>query len=358
MIRRRVDKIQDMEKRSYPYRIFIAYSHEDKDLLENAVKVLEGIGYVPLCDKNIMVGKPFTDEIKKMITHAHVFLPLLTENSSRRPWVHQETGYALAMSIPILPVAVGSVPGEMTAQLNAVMVCEDFSDFPQKVTACDIENLVMHNPMAEITNLWVTAWAEERTRLLGEYAAWVSNLHFFGRVRQRAALSSFSIPDADLQDEIWKQRDGSVEYGQYYHNLQRTERQTLQTHAEKSGCDLLIDPDFCLERHGIEATMVRLQILLEFLKGRDKVRDVRVVISEKAHQANLTFIGDWFSAESFNPKVGESHSRTVFCRHAPTVLNQIFQFDDQFIKLLAQQSVPPEASLDWAIDYITKILQR
>ena len=326
--------------------------------MENAVKVLEENGYNPLCDKNIIGGKPFTDEIKKMIAHAHIFLPLLTENSSLRPWVHQETGYALAMNIPILPVAVGSVPGEMTAQLNAVTVCEDFSDFPQKVSPYDMENLVTNNPSAEITNLWVSAWAEERTKLLGDYAAWVSNLHFSGRVRQRAALSSFSIPDADLGEEIWRQRDGNVVYSQYYHSLQRIERQTLQVHAEKSGCDLLIDPDFCLERHGIEATMARLKILLEFLKDKREVNDVRVVISEKAHQANLTFIGDWFSAESVSPKVGESHSRTIFCRHAPTVLSQMRSFDDQFNKLLSQQVSSPEASRDWVIGYITEILQR
>jgi len=347
-----------MEKGSYPYRIFIAYSHEDRVLLENAVKVLEENGYHSLCDKNIMVGKPFTDEIKKMIAHAHIFLPLLTENSSLRPWVHQETGYALAMNIPVLPVAVGTAPGEMTAQLHAVAVCDDFSDFPQKVSAQDIENLVMHNPTEEITNLWVTAWAEERTKLLGEYASWVSNLHYYGRVRQRAALSSFSIPDADAQDEIWKLRDGNVSYSKYYHNLQHIERQALQVHAEKSGCDLLIDPDFCLERHGAEATRTRLEILLDFLKDRDHIQDIRVVISEKAHQANLTFIGDWFSAESFSPKVGESHSRTIFCRHAPTVLSQMRLFDDQFNKMLSQQGSSPEASRDWAIGYISEILQK
>lgn len=347
-----------METGSYPYRIFIAYSHEDRALLENALKVLQENGYHPLCDKNIMGGKPFTDEIKKMIAHAHVFLPLLTENSSLRPWVHQETGYALAMNIPILPVAVGSVPGEMTAQLHAVTVCDDFSDFPQKVSLQDMENLVMHNPSGEITNLWVTAWAEERTRLLGEYAAWVSNLRYYGRLRQRAALSSFSIPDADVLDEIWKLRDGNIVYGQYYHSLQRLERQTLQVHAEKSGCDLLIDPDFCLERHGVEATRARLEILLEFLKDKEHISDIRVVISEKAHQANLTFVGDWFSAESFSPKVGESHSRTIFCRHAPTVLNQLHAFDDQFNQLLQQQGCSPESSRDWAIGYISEIVQK
>ncbi|KUK46688.1 MAG: TIR protein [Anaerolinea thermophila] len=347
-----------MEIGSYPYRIFIAYSHEDRNLLENAVRVLEENGYHPLCDKNIMVGKPFTDEIKRMIAHAHIFLPLLTENSSLRPWVHQETGYALAMNIPVLPVAVGTAPGEMTAQLHAVAVCDDFSDFPQKVSLQDIENLVMHNPSEEITNLWVTAWAEERTKLLGEYAFWVSNLHYYGRVRQRAALSSFSIPDVDVQEEIWKLRDGNVEHGRYYHSLQRAERQNLQAHAEKSGCDLLIDPDFCLERHGMNATRVRLEILLEFLKDKSKISDVRVVISEKAHQANLTIVGDWFSAESFSPKVGESHSRTIFCRHAPTVLSQMRSFDDQFNKLLLQQGTPSDTSRDWAIGYISEILRK
>lgn len=350
--------MKKMGNKPYPYRVFLAYSHEDRKFLGDAIKVLEKNGLIPLCDNNIVGGKSFTDEIKRMITHAHIFLPLITESSSLRPWVHQETGYALAMNIPILPVAIGRVPGEMTAQLHAIMVREDFSDFPQKVTAQDLENLVMNNPHADIANLWVTAWAEERTRLLGEYASWVSNLHFSGRVRQRAALSSFSIPDANITDEIWKQRDGNVIYREYYHDLLHKERKAFQIHAEQSGCDLLIDPDFCLERNGREATNTRLKILLEFLKNRKMVKDVRVAISPIAREPNLTIIGDWFSAESFNPKPGESHSRTVFCRHAPTVLGQVRRFDKQFDTLLAQQASSPRASRDWAIGYISEIIQR
>jgi hypothetical protein len=356
--KKRAGEMRKMDNIPYPYRIFLAYSHEDRKLMENAVKVLRKNGYNPLCDQNIMVGKPFTDEIKKMIAHAHIFLPLITASSALRPWVHQETGYALAMNIPILPVAVGQVPGEMTAQLHAIMVQEDFSDFPQKVNAQDLENLVMNNPHADITNLWVTAWAEERTRLLEEYASWVSNLHFSGRVRQRAALSSFSIPDKNVSDEIWKQRDGNVLHSPFYHDLLYKERKAFQIHAEQSGCDLLIDPDFCLERNGREATNTRLNILLEFLKNKEKVEDVRVAISPIAREPNLTIIGDWFSAESFNPKPGESHSRTVFCRHAPTVLSQVRTFDERFNAILALQVPSPADSRDWAIDYISKILQK
>jgi hypothetical protein len=345
------------ENKPYPYRVFLAYSHEDRILLNDAIEVLENNGLIPLCDNNIVGGKSFTDEIKRMITHAHIFLPLINASSALRPWVHQETGYALAMNIPILPVAVGQVPGEMTAQLHAIMVREDFSDFPQKVTAQDLENLVMNNPHAEITTLWVTAWAEERTRLLEEYASWVSNLHFSGRVRQRAALSSFSIPDANTSEEIWKQRDGNVLNSPFYHDLLHKERKAFQIHAEQCGCDLLIDPDFCLERNGREATNIRLKILLEFLKNKKMIKDIRVAVSPIAREPNLTIIGDWFSAESFNPKPGESHSRTVFCRHAPTVLGQVRLFDERFDAILAQQMSSTADSRDWAIGYISKILQ-
>lgn len=57
-------------REEYQYRIFISYSHEDKDLVEKLVKVLKENGLNPVYDKHLEGGFGFTDQIKKFIAHA------------------------------------------------------------------------------------------------------------------------------------------------------------------------------------------------------------------------------------------------------------------------------------------------
>ena len=90
------------------YRVFISYSHDDHDIFERLKTALEARPFklLVLSDRNIGAGSPFTDAIKGLIIHAHLFIPLITKNSKKRPWVHQETGFAMAHNIPILPIVL------------------------------------------------------------------------------------------------------------------------------------------------------------------------------------------------------------------------------------------------------------
>lgn len=78
------------------YRVFISHSHEDLEKVENIVKALKENGLTPMWDKNFRYGQGFHEQIKNFISHAHVFMPFITEAFSKRGWVHQETGYAMA----------------------------------------------------------------------------------------------------------------------------------------------------------------------------------------------------------------------------------------------------------------------
>jgi hypothetical protein len=191
--------------------------------------------------------------------------------------------------------------------------------------------------------------------MLVENARRVVELGSRGMVRQRAALSSFSIPDKDPGNPIWARRDGSVPRSPYYHNLQRDERRMLEQHARGQGCKLIIDPDFGLERNGQEATRARLQILLEFLESMPDDK-VRVALSERAREGNLTLVGDWFSAESVSPRPGEGHRQTIFNWHSPSVLQTMRRFDDQFEELAAENSGQEPSSRLAAIRKIQTIL--
>jgi len=341
----------------YPLRIFLSYSHEDGQLASSAADVLFGLGYVPMWDKNIRPGIAFTEEIKRLIHYSHVFMPLITRNSSRRPWVHQETGYATALNIPILPIAFGSIPGEMVAQLQAVTVNADFSDFRDRISSIDLEQMVLSPRQPQVNAVEISDWSERRAELLAHNCRIVSEIGQSGRVRQRASLSSFSIPDKDVSNAIWDQRDGDVPRSTFYHNLLREERRGLELHARKSGCDLIVDPDFCLERNGMPATLARLQILKEFLQSMPDDK-VRVAISPKARSGNLTILGDWFSAESVSPRPGEGHRQTIFTWHPPTVLRVMQKFDEDFAETILENHIDPATSRQQAIAKIDQVLAR
>jgi hypothetical protein len=344
-----------MKESRHPLRVFVSYSHEDRGLAKAAAEVISGLGLVPVWDRDIRPGTPFTEAIKEMIGQAHVFMPLITESSSKRPWVHQETGYAMALRIPVVPVAIGTVPGEMAAELQALLVRSDMADFGDRLGRMDLESLVLAPRATTQLPLEVTAWAEERTGLLAENARRLADLGTLGRIRQRAALSSFSIPDRPPGDPVWEEREGERPLSPYHRDLQRKERRALERHARQAGCDLIIDPEFSIERHGDVAGRARVRILAEFL-GSMSDDSIRVVLSPRAREGNVTLIGDWFSAVSMSRDPAQAHRQTVMSWHAPSVLQQLQDFDEEMSQLLRGSDVEPGATRTRALTAIAGLL--
>jgi hypothetical protein len=334
-MRARAEERKEEASVIHPFRVFLSYAHEDSDLANRAAQVLADAGLVPLWDRDIRPGTPFPDAIKGLVARAHLFMPIITEHAAKRPWVHQETGYAMALNIPVLPVAVDTVPGEMVAQLQAIVVRPDLADFGERLAAVNLERVVASPPSNPQAMVEVTTFTERRTELLAQYARQVMELGTYGRVRQRAALSSYSIPDVNTSHALWALREGDVQRSSYQRHLQREERRALELHARHAGCDLIVDPAFSLERHVETVTKARLWILAKFL--RDMPDDkVRIVLSSRAREGNLTIVGDWFSAESMSPHPTEGHRQTVFSWHAPTVLQTVRRFDEEFAEQCAE----------------------
>ncbi len=93
-------------------RVFISYSHKDKDLARKVAKALDDNNIVPLWDEDLIPGSGFHEQIKDYISQSHIIMPILTELSSERIWVHQEIGYAMALHIPVLPLTTQDIiPG-------------------------------------------------------------------------------------------------------------------------------------------------------------------------------------------------------------------------------------------------------
>lgn len=335
----------------------MSYSHDDQDKFQVLKTALEARGLCVLSDRNIGAGTPFTDAIKGLITHAHLFIPLITKNAQNKPWVHQETGFAMARNIPILPIVLkdAGMPTEMIAQLQAIEVDDTLSDLADHLQRTLIEALVFPRPAPPTEMVQIAEWPEQRTQWLAEGANRVRDLGYAGLFRQRGALSSFCIPDADIADEAWQKREGNRRRSDYYRHLQREERRALEWHAMKAGCRLIVDPSLRFKNRGLQETVVRLETLLTFLESA-KEFTVEVVLSPQAREGSLTLVGDWFVAESLVPRPG-GYLQTVFNWHAPTVSRWVQRFDEQFRDLCQRQKLDPASSREFAIGRIREIIR-
>jgi hypothetical protein len=178
--------VNHIAKDEYKYRVFISYSHQDAELVDRISSILEENGLQPMLDKGFSSGHGFTNQIKNFIAHSHVFMPVITKESSSRGWVHQEIGYAMALNIPVLPISNGQMPGQMIQELQAVR-WEEGKYWRRK--------------------------NKPKLSMMVSYAKKVLELDAFGHVRQKGSLSSFHIPDQPITHPDWEARYGSHKPG-------------------------------------------------------------------------------------------------------------------------------------------------
>lgn len=360
----------------HPYRVFISYSHGDKVLADSLRDYLRSLDLLPIADHEIRVGEAFSEEIRDMIECAHVFMPLVTPNASKRLWVHQEIGYAMALHVPICPVAIGELPPGMAGHIQGIHLSQDGaaalppSDIMDVVKAqltgetiaglvqrasgrvrqgrydcaanwTDRQGLLVALTEAAYRSGCQVVRRIERTRLPeGVRQAW--------RLRQRTAFGSFSIPDVGLCSQEWANRDPGRYHTEHERGLLRRERRAMEDYAMCFGCDLILDP-FVWQvgktgqatttgggpvlKHSPQETRFRLNLLKEFLRTYRTDHNVRLVFPENTGhiRTNLTVVGDWFASEAVVPRYPEAgYEQTVFTRHAPTVLRAIDRFDQDF----------------------------
>jgi hypothetical protein len=312
------------------------------------VGVLESLGLLPFWDRDIRPGTPFTDAIKEGIALAHLFVPLITERSQVRPWVHQEIGYAMGVNVPVLPVAIDTLPGELIAQLHAVAVRPSLDDLAERLNEVNLDRVVLPPPPRPFATTQVADLPETRTDLMVRYVNRLLQSGEHGRVRQRGLFSSFSLPREEVAAAVWDRIDGAVRRTAYHRGLLRSERIGLEEHARRAGCSLILDPfvDFALG--GADVHRGQLQTLLVFLRSMSDDQ-VRIALSPCAHDGNLTLVGDWFVAQAVTPRPGVGYLQTVFTGHAPTVLRSLLSFDGQLDALLTASGVRPEESRRAAI---------
>jgi hypothetical protein len=352
-----------MQNPKHPYRVFISYSHSNKPEMLKIVKVLTQIGLIPIWDKQLMPYAGFSDLIKLYIEHAQIFLPLISKASNDRAWVEQEIGYACALSIPVIPVALGTnLPEGMLFATQAVVLDEKAGNARAKLTAhmfdtAFLETFATPRPMYEC--------AEEitgRAIKMAEYSNKLADLKHFGMVRQKGDLTSFNIPNCDPDLPVFMERYDDFPRPPFHRKMLREERKALERHAEKEGFKLIIDTQSLeLGKHRPRSCLVRLQTLLQFLQEDwCKGVDAQAIALRREDQSrdSVTIVGDWFSAESVSAATGMGYRQTIFTRNGPEVLKKVQQFDEGFDDLLKRHGILRQESLAHAIQYLKSLKQR
>jgi hypothetical protein len=350
----------------YPYRVFISYSHVDAALAERVRTRVGDIGAVPMSDADIMGGARFTEDIRKKISHAHVFISLLTKNSKERPWVHQELGYAMGLAVPVLPLALDELPDGMAQEIQAVKVSPRLDDLDRRLTGAVLENAVWCSRKEGKSTFECADLLRHRTEMLVDNAESLLRTEGPCKIRQRMAFSSFSLPKKSPTHADWDVRDGENRRSPEVRDLLRREREVFEAHARDAECDLMIDPYVSAEedragsversrfKHGREATLKRLEILHSFLTSMPDDK-VRVVLQKGRIEGSIVTVGDWFSAEAVVPHYKGGYKQTILTRHAPTVLGTIQRFDREFDEALTDANLRGLSSRVAALQIIDTI---
>ncbi len=400
-------------------RIFISYAHDEKRLAERLAAIVAKLGFEAVWDENFRFGHGFHEQIKLYIEHAHVFMPLLTRRSSQRGWVHEEIGYANAFNVPVIPVTIGRgvVPQQMIEMVQALALLpadETFSldpevqdggpqltdrqveeaarQFEQQCTRELIAWLIDRKASPALARYECAAHAEERGILLARYSREVVDLDGVKPqlVRQKGALSSFSIPREVITHPLWTMRYKGARRSEFYKTVLREERLALEAHARRGGCHLILNiklgyQPFAdganeaeregksrreIEREAAVSKISRLQALSEFLTSVGGV-SLRVAINDnQPGPENLLMIGNWFASESVTAGIGTGYRNTLFTRHAPSIETRIETFDQELEGLIratvgnervtkAQRSahVSDEQTVEFALKHLEQAIK-
>jgi hypothetical protein len=339
------------------HRVFVSYSHKDLPLVQQIVAILQSNGLSVLWDQDFAFGHGFQEQIRDFIAHAHVFLPVITEAASKRGWVHEELGYAMALNVPVLPIAVGALPGQMIEQLQAIKMGADAESLRRPLRREVFEQLVASFANPSLAMYQCADQQEERSTLMARYARAVVRLGGHGRVRQRESHSAFSIPEQPITHPLWAARYGGLRRSTYQKDLLREERLALGDHANKAGVSLILDLNRSFDQYGPAVHLSRLEVLRNFLSGLPD-DSTRVAFTSIPPGDSLVMVGDWFVAQSLAGAQGSGYRQTVFSRHAPNMQRCVDVFDAELDHLLVAAKVDPDDSRKAAVEQISRQMKQ
>lgn len=344
------------------YRAFICHARENSGLAELVKAALAQVDVDAWIDtRQIKPGRDFKAEIQAAILSAHLFVPVITKAANRRPWVHQEIGFAQALNVPVLPIGVGVDLEEMGMidHVEAVTVSARprLADLVRELEAIDLLDIITSAGSTRRMFVEIAAQAIERPRMMTRHGERVLGMSGDGKVRQRAYYTSFSIPDRSLNDPIWTRREHGQRRMLDYLQSQRKERQVMEKLARRHGCRLLVDPRPQLFSGDRTAWRARIEVLADFVRSMsDSKLEIMTTTMHEPH--NLVLVGDQFLAEADSRVAGQGYQRTHFSCHAPSVLVHVAGFDEEFDDLCKSANIEPSQSREYTLEKLAKILAK
>jgi hypothetical protein len=92
------------------YRIFLSHSAHDLQLVQGIKTQLQAVGIeVYLYEEHSEPGRSITDKLQQAIRERDALVALLTSASGRRPFVHNEIGYAIGVGKPAVALVTPDV---------------------------------------------------------------------------------------------------------------------------------------------------------------------------------------------------------------------------------------------------------
>jgi len=344
----------------YPYRVFISYSHKDRDRIEVLADTLERLGLTPLWDKHLVPGAGFSEIIQRFIINSHIFIPFFSESSQSRTWFHQEIGFAKALAKPIVPVTIGPDPLGFIQDVQVIRLRDDLSNASSEINSNYFstfwDGIKHRTPLYECAkdNL-------QRAQLLAHYADCVWAISGCGTVRQMASLTTFHLPSLGSGDPVWQKYYPAKQDEISLFDALSEEREALRRHALKKGCRLIFDPaerlDSVYKGFGRDNLRHRLANLLSFLRD-DPIENLVVSVNEEyGRKYSITLVGDWFSSEAVPSGGTRGLREALFTRDLPTIESQTNDFDSRMASLLKMRGWDEESSREHAIRYFEECLE-
>jgi hypothetical protein len=337
-------------------RVFISYSHKDKDFVKNLVDAINSNNQEidVVFDNDLKAGLGFHDQIKELIAGAHLFMPIMTLESSQAGWVHQEIGYAAAYNIPVLPVTTENQdPQGLIQIMQGIKIDIAKDNLAQRFNYYTFEHLI--NDKKRKPLFFCAHLPEERTCMMAEYATNYFRLGKHGMVRQKGGLSSFHIPEAAICNPEWALRYYPEKKNDFHKRNQRQERLALTDHASKKGFKIIINPSYAIKGKHPDAARSRIESLISFLEKTDVKPAVVALIKQDQAKQSLTIVGDLFLAESVSFTEGDGFTNTFFTRDAAEISNRIEDFECELEIIMKNLGWTEENSLEKAIEELKRI---
>lgn len=197
---------------------------------------------------------------------------------------------------------------------------------------------------------------EKRTKLIGLYAKYVYQNFDRSIIRQLGGLSSFSIPNRDTEEIIWRDRQGKLSRSKRYHELQLQERRWLENIVKNSYAKLIIGPNVELDQRGDKAKASRIKTLIEFIETYKD--SVDIIVSDSVIDLNLLIVGEQFISESNEGNSFDGYKGTEFSWDAIRVAEKIRTFDKRFDELLVKDGLDVYSAKEKALASLKKVLEQ